>query len=414
MSGYFVNETYPNAPNVIRTADPLLIRLSDLALQVGDTVYKAIIKFGIKYCGFYIYQNCTGYPVYMYLDEELTANWARAGNSSATMATTEEAIVEALKEEAKQWIDNLEEAIANKKSDNEIKKALDRLCWQLHYDITESPTDFIEEFPDFSNVSIDTQGSTLPGLVTDIQSTISEGVDSITGDSGGTHGSLYSMSQAIGNMDTNVCNNLGNVNSSISNFDNNLSGASGAIKTYIGDNLYELNTSIGTFDTNLTGSSGAFKVYIGDKLSDGTASSVWGQIKRVADNLRGDNEYTVSKAIRDGSSASVAEEIKTGCYDISVATGNVNQTVNTISEKIGNPASGESILTNLRSVDTKLGSDSSGGSGVLWRLYNIDTHVTSIDNKVGTVVTNTSGLNTLVSDSGGTKYVRVLNSSNTW
>ena len=49
-------------PKVYRTADPLLIRPCRLALQVDDTTYYAKVKFGNKFCGYYIYANATGLP----------------------------------------------------------------------------------------------------------------------------------------------------------------------------------------------------------------------------------------------------------------------------------------------------------------------------------------------------------------
>ena len=50
-----------------------------------------------------------------------------------------------LREEAKNYLNRLEARIAVAESDNEIKKAIDRLCWQLHYDITETSTTTLPE-----------------------------------------------------------------------------------------------------------------------------------------------------------------------------------------------------------------------------------------------------------------------------
>ena len=261
MSDYSVSTTYPT---VIRTADPLLIRLTEHALQVGDIVYRANIKFGITYCGFYVYQNCTGYPVYMEKDEALTASWARSGNSASTAIQTQEEVKEALELKAKEWIDSLEEAIATKRSDNEIKKSIDRLCWQLHYDITESSTDFVEQFPDFSDVDIDRPFDTLYQTLTGINNTISTGASTI-----------------VGNAST-------------------------------GNGLYGVEDKINSLTTQLTGESGAINTYIGKKLcevSSGTVvgDTVVGALKKVATNLKADNDaYTISRALREDNQASVS------------------------------------------------------------------------------------------------------------
>lgn len=261
MSDYSVSTTYPT---VIRTADPLLIRLTEHALQVGDVVYRAHIKFGITYCGFYVYQNCTGYPVYMEKDDALTASWARSGNSASTEIQTQEEVKEALELKAKEWIDSLEEAIATKRSDNEIKKSIDRLCWQLHYDITESSTDFVEQFPDFSDVDIDRPFDTLYQTLSGIGNTISTGANNI-----------------VGNAST-------------------------------GNGLYGVEDKINSLTTQLTGESGAINTYIGKKLcevSSGTVvgDTVVGALKKVATNLKADNDaYTISRALREDSQESVS------------------------------------------------------------------------------------------------------------
>lgn len=261
MSDYSVSTTYPT---VIRTADPLLIRLTEHALQVGDTVYRAHIKFGITYCGFYVYQNCTGYPVHMEKDEALTASWARSGNSSTEEVKTQEQIKEDLEREAKKWIDDLEEAIATKRSDNEIKKALDRLCWQLHYDITESSTNFVEQFPDFSDVDIDRPFDTLYQTLSGINNTISTGANNIVGNASTGNG-LYGVEDKINYLTT------------------QLVGENGAINTYIGKKLCEVSSGTVVGDT------------------------VVGALKKVATNLKADNDaYTISRALREDNQASVS------------------------------------------------------------------------------------------------------------
>lgn len=261
MSDYSVSTTYPT---VIRTADPLLIRLTEHALQVGDIVYRANIKFGITYCGFYVYQNCTGYPVYMEKDEALTASWARSGNSASTAIQTQEEVKEALELKAKEWIDSLEEAIATKRSDNEIKKSIDRLCWQLHYDITESSTNFVEQFQDFSDVDIDRPFDTLYQTLSGIGNTISTGANNIVG-SASTGSGLYGVEDKINSLTT------------------QLTGENGAINTYIGKKLCEVSSGTVVGDT------------------------VVGALKKVATNLKADNDaYTISRALREDNQESVS------------------------------------------------------------------------------------------------------------
>lgn len=247
-------ETYPK---VYRLSDPLVIRPSALSLQVNDTTYYAKVKFGIQFCGYYIYVNATGYHIYEYKDEQLTTEWA--GDSKQVVPTrTQESVKEELEREAKEWIDSLQEAILAERSGNEIKKAIDRLTWQLHYDITKSSTDFATQFEDedFSDITID-NGEDIITVV----DTVSEGTTTIISGNGSNGG-------------------LGQIASNIQTLDTNLSGNVGAIKTYIGDNLFSSSPS---------------------------KQTVISTLDKVATNLKGDNdEYTISVALRERGELSVS------------------------------------------------------------------------------------------------------------
>ena len=259
-------------PKVYRTADPLLIRPCRLALQVDDTTYYAKVKFGNKFCGYYIYANATGYHIYEYKDEQLTQDWSGDSTRPVPQVSQQE-VQEQLEQEAQEWLDALQEAIREHPSDNEIKKALDRLTYQLHYDATGSSTDFATQFHDegFSVITIDkpSEGNEFP--------TIPDTVSTIVGEEGtagtpGTGTGIWSVS-----------NNLNAVNNELGN-----------IKTKIGD-----------FDTHLAGSSGAIKQYVGNVLYNASSTStVCGYLNKIATNLKADDsgtyqEYTISRALRE-------------------------------------------------------------------------------------------------------------------
>lgn len=138
-------------PHVARLSEPYLTRLSELTLVVNDVTYTAKIKDGVNVQGFMIYSSGLGIPVYE--DLEKKNNGELNGKSKL-----KESI-----DNARKWIDELEIAIAETVNDNPIKKAIDRLCWQLHYDFTQSNTDFSTKFKDddFSQfetgIDVDTQ-----------------------------------------------------------------------------------------------------------------------------------------------------------------------------------------------------------------------------------------------------------------
>ena len=126
-------------PHVARMSDPLIFRFEKLSLLVGNTNFYVKIKFGIGWKGFSLYCSGSSIPVY---EEEFAKE------------TTAEKYIES---QAKLYLDKLELELANQVSDNAIKRSIDRLCWQLHYDITESHTNFVDVFgqDDFSDVQID-------------------------------------------------------------------------------------------------------------------------------------------------------------------------------------------------------------------------------------------------------------------
>ena len=145
---------YGNYPHVARTADPLLVRPNALSLMVADTVYNARVKLGLGCKGYYIYASGLGIAIY----ENVYTNDREFNIEFGTNDSTPDSdAIKAIKEKAKEWLDELEVAIASHPSDNSIKKAIDRLCWQMHYDITESHLNFPEAFSDndFADVKID-------------------------------------------------------------------------------------------------------------------------------------------------------------------------------------------------------------------------------------------------------------------
>lgn len=271
----------PDYPIVHRVSDPLMIRTSRFALQINDTIYWAKIKFGNSFCGFYGFVTGSSEHFYEYKDEELTESWSQSSRSR-TPTVSERTVKETLEQAAQDWLDKIENALLEQKPDNAIKKAIDRLCWQLHYDLTASDTDFTQ-FDDFADVSIDMAANTIYNTVTTLATTlgnaIGDGADVIIGDSTSGAG-IWSVSNTISGMSTSVCGKLDTMSNNISTLDSNLNGSSGSIKTYIGDVIYS------------SGDTGS------------TPTTLCGYINKVATNLRADDsgnyqEYTISRALRE-------------------------------------------------------------------------------------------------------------------
>lgn len=189
---YAVSTSYPN---VIRSGDPLLIRLNEYALLAGNNNFWAKFKFGIQFKGYLIYVSGISMPIMEIKFEENQLNGTGGTKRSDAFQ------LDIIHRSAKAWFDDLEEQLANKPNDDSLKKAIDRFCWQMHYDITESPTNFATTFAedDFSNVRIDTKTISTFNTLPD---TVEEGCvlvrDSIKGTSDGTLS--YAMNKVAENL----------------------------------------------------------------------------------------------------------------------------------------------------------------------------------------------------------------------
>ena len=262
-----------NYPHVARTADPLLVRPDALSLMVSDTVYHARVKLGLGCKGYYIYASGLGTAVY---ENVYTSDREFNIEFGTNDSTPDSDAIKAIKEKAKEWLDELEVAIASHPSDNSVKKAIDRLCWQMHYDITESHLNFPEAFSDndFADVQIDRYGATnwdgttlktsIADNYTNISNSVSGGATTICGGS-----SLQSLSNAM--------------SSAISTFDTNLNGT-GETST-----KNTIKSALNTIGTKL--------------VPDGNYYSISECLRDHAD----DNTYSIARSLREGSEDSVSQ-----------------------------------------------------------------------------------------------------------
>jgi hypothetical protein len=144
-------------PAVIKVSEPLLIRYNKKSLLVNDTNFYVKIKYGLGFTGFYIYSSGLGTEIATVKRDDLKPK-------SGGTTKTDEKILKELEDGAAELLDILEARIATAVNDNAIKRAIDRLTWQQHYDITQSKTDFVTAFEDegFSDdMTIDTDEAAL-------------------------------------------------------------------------------------------------------------------------------------------------------------------------------------------------------------------------------------------------------------
>lgn len=352
-------------PHVARTADPLLVRPDMLSLMVGDIVYNARIKNGLGAKGFMIYVNGNGAPVYEKIattNADATSEFGIEFNSSTGSANIkDDDVKKALDLKAKEWIDDLEKAIAKEPSDSAIKKAIDRMCWQLHYDITESHTNFPEVFAnnDFADVQIDRYGATnwdgttlktsIADNYTNISNSVSGGATTICGGS-----SLQSLSNAM--------------SSAISTFDTNLNGTDGT------STKNTIKSALNTIGTKL--------------VPDGNDYYSISECLRDKQTINGTTTFSIARSLREsgGNSVPVQEQIRLETQEIKDGLG-ANGSINTTLS---------SIKTNSDTVITRIGDF--GDDTILGRLKRIDDDLDTVKTNTGTAATNTGTIADKIGD----------------
>lgn len=339
---YSVSTTYPN---VIKLADPLLVRISEFSILVGNTNFWAKRKYGIQYKGYGIYVSGIDMPILEVKFEDNELNMGMSGN------VTEDVQKSFIDEKAKLWIDDLEEKLAVSKSDSEIKKAIDRLCWQLHYDVSNSNYD-MTSLDGFSDVAIDkSTGYGLTTIPNTMQSTAYVITGHVEGQGSTTYGSLYDISSKLQDFENSMSTVMGTINSTV--------------------------VSVGNY-TN-----------------------------KIATNLRADNssEYTISKALRDADdsiayggtvrSVSCSVKLQTDLESESFNEISVNQlgafgTTNShrsLYDAIGSYAQSgsDSVSNTLTNLETNIGdnTDTAGNNTVFARLSQVS------DQKLGNFADST-------------------------
>lgn len=402
-------------PHVARVADPLLVRVDQLSLMVADVVYHARIKLGLGGKGFYIYASGLGTAVYenMFMHDKNDVKFnAEFGVSSGH---TDEDILSKIAEKAEDWLDELEVAIASKQSDNPIKKAIDRLCWQLHYDITESHANFPVMFKsdDFSDVKIDRypiddvewwDGYTLKSTISDAAGVVREN------DQPSSHtiiekGYFSDSAQNLKNLDDHLnagaySDTEGSMKILDDHFNNSQTGS-----------ITKMTSAIGTFDTNNTNKLGSIATKL---VPDGNNYYSISECLRDKD---GNNTYSIARSLRDGSTSdvSVSRQVKLQMDSLHTdlgSSGSINTSLSTINTSVGNVKSSvDSVNTSIGGVKgdtdtivTRIGSYST--NNIIGCLTNIMEYTGTAKDRIGTLSDTNTVLGRLYNINGDTTEIK--------
>lgn len=402
-------------PHVARIADPLLVRVDQLSLMVADVVYHARIKLGLGGKGFYIYASGLGTAVYenMFMHDKNDVKFnAEFGVSSGH---TDEDILSKIAEKAEDWLDELEVAIASKQSDNPIKKAIDRMCWQLHYDITESHANFPVMFKsdDFSDVKIDRypidnvewwDGYTLKSTISDAAGVVREN------DQPSSHtiiekGYFSDSAQNLKNLDDHLnagaySDTEGSMKILDDHFNNSQTGS-----------ITKMTSAIGTFDTNNTNKLGSIATKL---VPDGNNYYSISECLRDKD---GNNTYSIARSLRDGSTSdvSVSRQVKLQMDSLHTdlgSSGSINTSLSTINTSVGNVKSSvDSVNTSIGGVKgdtdtivTRIGSYST--NNIMGCLTNIMEYTGTAKDRIGTLSDTNTVLGRLYNINGDTTEIK--------
>ena len=376
-------------PHVARIADPLLVRVDQLSLMVADVVYHARIKLGLGGKGFYIYASGLGTAIYenMFMHDKNDVKFnAEFGVSSND---TDESILSKIAEKAEDWLDVLEVAIASKQSDNPIKKAIDRLCWQLHYDITESHANFPVMFKsdDFSDVKIDRypletewwDGCTLKSSISNIAG-VTYRDDTVTDPT--THETIHKI----------VVENKGYLSDSAQNLKN--------LDTNLNDSqtgsITKMTNAIGTFDTNATNKLGSIATKL---VPDGDYYSI-SECLRDKQAINGKTTFSIARSLREGSEDSVSQATHDQTQLESQRFTNIDNTLGTPSDSTANTIFGSissnssTINGNISDAQTAISGDISGAeSSINGNISDVNDTVGDINRNLGTKVLGDIGGN---------------------
>lgn len=220
-------------PSVVRTVDPLVIRIEPLSLLVGDTNFYAKIKNGVAFTGFTIYASGLGTPIY---EQAVSGTNTKTISGGTVVAVSNSEVVSNLTNAAKAWLDALEDSFSNIETENTIKSAIDRLCWQLHYDLTHTSTTTLPTGMD--NITIDKDGVG-NGTVRDVVTQLNENLTSTDSTTPGAiikvarnikaDSDAYTISQALRETGYNsiareISNHTSTMSSKMDTLNNNISG----------------------------------------------------------------------------------------------------------------------------------------------------------------------------------------------
>ena len=404
-------------PIVLRTADPLLIRVNRTSLLVNNTNFFAKIKCGLAYNGYYIYSSGLGTHIAEVdlgkesITQQIMPDGTVVNKNQAWSDST-------IAGKAEEFLNHLEARIYIMPSTNAIKEAIDRFCWQMHYDVTKTaritPPEYFAEnividrvdpsgqIPDAQNPEsqIETfKGYTMYNSIIKIASNIKDDdLDTYTlsralrEDESINNQIVTSHSIAISLREDTQSNPQSSVSQAVhdqtkleaeqfNDISNNKLGAFGSggegASVYVHKTLYgAIGGYAETDDTTQTVSNGIKVVSnkIGSYSADGTGATIYQSLGKVAD-------YTSGKTNVFGR-----------LYGI-------NDNVSSVSNKLGDFNPSDTVASRIGTSN-----DTSSNYTIFGKIAGVSGQVTTVDGKVSTINTSIGSSSDTASETSTTLF----------
>lgn len=333
-------------PHVAQKSDPLVIRFDKLSMLVGDCNFYAKVETGQMWQGFKVFVSGIGNSVY-----QKQMNGAKSVTTSMGVVNVDtSAQKEQIAQEASNWLDTLESAIVDSKSESGVAEQIEALRWQMHYDITKTSA----EVPD--TVTID-KADTIKDFSEATTLAISTMDDNL---SDATTGSIIGVTAAITTLDESLTDSTtGAIPAGVTAITTSISAVSSSLR---GDGEYTISKCLR--DSATSDNSVSYSTYQQTQLESTEFGNLSSDIGGVQSSVTGIST-NLGTASDSGSTNTINGKINSIKSSVGVSTDTTtatlfgyNKVLNDNISSSGSSSAGDitTIKTNVNTIMTRMGS----------------------------------------------------------
>lgn len=375
-------------PIIVSKLDPLIMRVNELILVVGSTTFTAKVKIGSMWTGFHINTSGLGEPI-----AKIPVDITNYNNTDIIVTTGKTLAYQHIAEEAKNWMDDLQDSFAKATAQQNIVDLLKELKAQLHFDFSGAiPTD--------PNIHIDETTSYIKSIadsIEDIKTQLSDLTTSI--------GDLKSSINSTNPDDNSISYRLSRIETALGTATDDTFGkviasaVTSGLQTLTGE-MQTMNTNINTVNTNVNTVSGKVTT-VDTKVT--TVDTKVGQVNTTVGTIN-TNVNTVKSDVTT---------VKSDVGTVKTNVNTVSNNVTTVSNNVDNVKSTVNTIHNTDVPDIKNSVTSSGGT-TDEAVASLASTVNTINSNVNTINSNTSSTNSTVNSISSTVGGINTKATNTW